>query len=61
MDIINNNLKSMYYVQIDMGKSMGSLAQRTVELIKGNVKMLDWAMTATSNKKKNSIYKSHHF
>ena len=52
MDFFNNNLKSMYYVQIDMGKSMGSLAQRTVELIKGNVKMLDWAMTTTSNKKK---------
>ena len=30
---------------------MESLALRIVELIKGNVKMLDWAMAAASNKK----------
>ena len=52
---------SMYYDQVDMGKSMGSLAQRQVELIRGNVKMVDWAMAATSNKKKNNSSKSHHF
>ena len=44
----NDNLKSMYNDQ----NSMGSLAQRQVELIKDNVKMLDWAMTEASNKKK---------
>ena len=42
----------MYNVQNDMGKSTGSLSQRQVELIKGNVKMLDWVMAIASNKKK---------
>ena len=42
----------MYYAQVDMGKTMGSLALRQVELIKGNLKMLDWAIAIASNKKK---------
>ena len=29
----NNYLKSMYYEQVNMGKTMGSMAQRQVELI----------------------------
>ena len=41
LDVFNNNLKSMYYAQLDMGKSMGSITLRQVKLIKGNVKMLD--------------------
>ena len=48
----NNKLQSMCYAQVDMGKTMGSLALRQVELIKGNVKMLDWAMAANSSRKK---------
>ena len=52
LDSFNDKLKSMYCAQLDMGKSMGSLAQRQVELIKGNVKMLDWVMATASNKKK---------
>ena len=43
----------MYYAQVDMGKTMGSLALRKVELIKGNVKMLDWEMVAAASNKKN--------
>ena len=52
LNSFNDNLKSMYNVQNSMGKSMESLSQRQVELIKVNVKMLDWVMVAASNKKK---------
>ena len=51
LDSFNEKLKSMYYAQVDMGKTMGSLSLRQVELIKGNVKMQDWAMAAASSKK----------
>ena len=51
LDSFNEKLKSMYYAQVDMGKTMGSLALRQVLLIKSNVKMLDWAMASASNKK----------
>ena len=52
MESCNHYLKSMYYEQINTGKTMGSVAQRQVGLIKGNVKMLDWAMETISWKKK---------
>ena len=42
----------MYYEQINMGKTLGSMALREAELVKSNVKMLDWTMGAVSCKKK---------
>ena len=51
LNSLNEKLISMPYAQVDMGKTMGSLAQRQVELIKGNVKILDWAMAIASIKK----------
>ena len=38
MESCNHYLKSIYYEQINMGKTMGSITQRQVELIKGKVK-----------------------
>ena len=42
----------MYYEQINMGKTLGSMVIREAELVKSNVKMLDWTMRAVSGKKK---------
>ena len=47
----------MYYEQVNMGKNLGSLSITQAELIKGNLKMLDWAMTTVSGKKKNAAPK----
>ena len=41
LDSCNHYLEFMYNEQINMGKTMGSIALRQAELIKGNVKMLD--------------------
>ena len=51
LDSYNHYLKSMYYEQVSMGKTIGSITLRQIELMKGNVKMLDWAMAVVSNKK----------
>ena len=47
----------MSYEQVNIGKTMESIALRQVKLIKGNVKMLDWAMAIVSSKKKNPVPK----
>ena len=51
LDSWNHYLKSMYFEQVNMGKTLGSIALRQAELIKGNVKILDWAMATVSSKK----------
>ena len=58
LDSCNHYLKSMYYEQINIGKTMGSMAQRQAKLIKGNVEMLDWDMASFSSKKKIQPQKS---
>ena len=60
MESSNHYLKSMYYEQINMGKTLGSMFVRGAEFVKSNVKMLDWAMEIVSSKKKNSSPKNHH-
>ena len=51
LDSSNHYLKSIYYEQVNIGKTLGSIALRQAELIKGNVKMLHWAMAIVSSKK----------
>ena len=42
----------MYYEQINMGKTLASMSIREAELVKHNIKRLDWAMAIVSDKKK---------
>ena len=48
----NDNLKSLYYEQVNMKKTMESIALRLGDLIKSNVKMLDLTIATVSGKKK---------
>ena len=41
LDSCNHNLKSLYYEQVNMKKTMESIALRQGDLIKSNVKILD--------------------
>ena len=52
MESRSHYLKSMYFEQINMGKTLGSMFIREAKLVKSNVKMLDWAMATDSGKKK---------
>ena len=53
-DGILQSLPEIYvlYEKINMGKTLRSMSIREVELVKHNVKMLDWAMAIVSGKKK---------
>ena len=57
MDSYNHLLKSLYYEQINMRKSIKSIALRHGDLIKSNVDMLSWAIGTASGKKKVSMLK----
>ena len=52
LESYNHYMKSMSYEQVNIGKTMESIALTQVELIKENVKILDWAMATVSSKKK---------
>ena len=52
MGSYNHLLKSLYYEQINMRKSIESIALRQGELIRLNVDMLSWAIGAVLGKKK---------
>ena len=57
LDSCNHNLKSLYYEQVNLRKAMESIALRQSDLIKSNVKMLDWAMATVSRNKKVAVPK----
>ena len=61
LDSYNHNLKCLYCEQVNLRKTMESIALRHGDLIKSNVKMLDWAMTNSIRKEKDSNAKNHHF